>query len=163
MMFPFIKEMFHDIQSLLIIPILVGSFGSIDKRQKAARRLAEILPEDSIYIISSDFCHYGSRFGYSPQFNNDESEISKSIERMDIEGFNCLNNSIDPIECLSKYLNQTRNTICGRNSIILLLEIFKQSKIKGSWELIDYSQSNQIKSSKDCSVSYLAACFKSSK
>lgn len=38
-----------------------------------------------MFVISSDFCHWGKRFSYTP-YNPEHGPIYKSIEHMDKEG-----------------------------------------------------------------------------
>jgi AmmeMemoRadiSam system protein B len=66
------------------------------------------------------------------------------IKNLDLEGFR-------------KYLTETRNTICGRNPIQLMMNIVIQSKqaVKVKW--VDYAQSGKVTNPRDSSVSYAAA------
>ena len=162
MHFPFIYKIFKN-ENIKILPVQVGHFSDDVKRKEAARILSSLIPslkfnDDVVFVISSDFCHYGNRFDYTPCFKNSKLNYSENISRMDKEGFDALN-SEDPIKCFTYYLNTTGNTICGREPILLFLELLKLYKIEGKWNLIDYAQSNFITSLNDSSVSYLSAVF----
>ena len=68
----------------------------------------------------------------------------KLIEKQDLKGF-------------GKYLDDTENTICGRNPIRLLLSTIDHSKLKFNTEFVQYDQSEAVKSKNQSSVSYAAA------
>ena len=71
------------------------------------------------------------------------------IEKMDYEGF-------------WAYLQETKNKICGRHSICVLLNVLKASQTKCGMQFLDYSQSNTVKKYNETSVSYAAiACYMS--
>ncbi len=42
--------------------------------------------EESVFVFSTDFCHWGNKFGY-PNFKGKEENIYKFIEKLDKEGF----------------------------------------------------------------------------
>lgn len=161
MHFPLIHKLFGE-SNINVIPIQVGHFSDSSKLKETANCIAELVPNISsnevLFIVSSDFCHYGHRFDFNPKFSNTFS-ISENISRMDKKALTALNCN-DPIESFKMYLRDTQNTVCGREAIILLLEILKKCSIAGKWHLIDYAQSNSIISLNDSSVSYLAASFK---
>lgn len=153
--FPFIK---YTLPEAEVIPILVGNIGS--DFQSCAEKLAQLLSDDdTALVISSDFCHWGLNYSYSlPLEAYPGSSFSERIAALDREALQC-------IECggsFSEYLERTRNTICGRNPIILGLEVIKLAGLtEGSWEWLSYSQSNQIRNynPSESSVSYVAGAF----
>lgn len=163
MQYPFISKVFGK-SEVKILPIQVGNFLDIAKREYAAETLlkcisANYFSKDVLFVISSDFCHYGTRFDYQPpSFKVSELSLNESISILDHSGFDQLNCS-DPITAFTEYLKFTGNTICGREPILLFLQILDKSNIKGRWEIIDYSQSNILNSAEDHSVSYLSAIY----
>ncbi|KAK0648849.1 MEMO1 family [Cercophora newfieldiana] len=53
-----------------IVPILVGE-GSAEQEKSVGQMLAPYLKDpQNAFIVSSDFCHWGSRFSYRPQYTN---------------------------------------------------------------------------------------------
>ena len=59
-----------------------------------------------------------------------------------------------------QYLKETRNTICGRHPIGILLALIENSKLdRGSLLFLDYSQSTKVISINDSSVSYASAYY----
>ena len=158
MQYPFIKYFLETSKSVPILPILVGQFDTMAQRSLAAKKLLQTLSGVSYQrisiVISSDFCHYGPRFGFNPNLAN---HLHHKIKEMDYEGFEALADKDDPVNRFSNYLHETQNTICGREAILLGLETLKLLNISGQWKLLGYSQSNQAQSPKDSSVSYLSA------
>jgi AmmeMemoRadiSam system protein B len=101
------------------VPILVG-----DLSEDVVTRFAKVLlpyfeRKDVFFSVSSDFCHWGLRFGYTP--NKAKQDISTSISQLDHEGMDIIETK-NALE-FRKYLKRTENTICGRNPILLLLEV----------------------------------------
>lgn len=159
MQFPLISKIFGA-NSTKIVPILVGSFTDLNKRRSTADLILKSIPfENAIFIISSDFCHYGSRFDYTCKFSNNNISLNENISMLDRKGFNTLNEPNSQL-AFSEYLQSSKNTICGREAILLFLDILNQSNLNGRWELIDYAQSNILNSHNDNCVSYLSASFK---
>lgn len=162
MQYPFISKVFGNSQTK-VLPIQVGQFSDILRRKNAAENIVACIPNLSsnevLFVISSDFCHYGTRFNYKPYFKESNVSLSENISIMDHNGFNHLNDP-SPITAFTEYLESTGNTICGREPILLYLQILEKLNLKGRWELIDYAQSNFLTSSNDNSVSYLSAIYK---
>jgi MEMO1 family protein len=117
---------------------------------------AELLTDDpdTIFIISSDFMHFGDRFGYT-YYDPAHGPVHASIAAVDRLG-------MDAIETLKSdqfdlYLKEYRNTICGRNPISILLhtiEALGSSHFK--MKFVHYAQSSACESMQDSSVSYAA-------
>jgi len=65
------------------------------------------------------------------------------IENKDFDGF-------------TDYLNETKNTICGRRPIGVLLNIIENSSLSGALKVrfVQYAQSSQVIDPSDSSVSY---------
>ena len=71
-----------------IVPILVGSLSN-DKEEMYGRLLAKYLADPAnVFVISSDFCHWGSRFSYQ-FYEKGWGEIYQSIQKLD-EMVSCL-------------------------------------------------------------------------
>ncbi|KAJ1674918.1 hypothetical protein EV182_002302, partial [Spiromyces aspiralis] len=136
---PYIYKIFEKkIDQVKLVPILVGNL-SYESEQAFGKLLAPYLQDpESIFIISSDFCHWGSRFRYIVY--SDAEPPSQGIHRLDYKTYNPASlkvpiwksiekldkEGMDIIETMShgdfeKYLRKTRNTICGRHPIGVLL------------------------------------------
>ncbi|KAJ3169122.1 hypothetical protein HDU88_000914 [Geranomyces variabilis] len=143
-----------------VVPILVGSI-STTTETKFGEILAPYLADPSnLFIISSDFCHYGSRFAFTslPNLEVDggkEAPIHKRIEALDKQGMAEIE-SLDH-KRFGNYCKKTKNTICGRHPIgVLLAAVEKLKGTEAKLKFVDYSQSGQAQSPRDSSVSYAA-------
>ena len=130
-----------------IIPILVGD-GTEEQEQAYGQLLAQYLKDPTTaWIISSDFCHWGSRFAYRPIFDNgkirnldadhrdkhpklqpgweqlvgnpDNLKIHEVIEMLD-------KMAMDAVESGAHHefyhvIQQTQNTVCGRHPIGVIM------------------------------------------
>ncbi|KAF3101643.1 hypothetical protein TWF102_004882 [Orbilia oligospora] len=166
-----------------IVPILVGAINT-ETEEKYGKILSTHLdnPENA-FIVSSDFCHWGSRFSYQyyiPQPGKDGmslkskghkvpeggQEIWKSIEGLDRAAIEAIESGKH--ENFVDYLSRTRNTVCGRHPIgVIMAGLEEVLKIrtergedvegKGLFKFVRYEQSSQCKSAEDSSVSYASA------
>lgn len=164
---------YRKIDEVKIVPILVGSI-SERKEQMYGEILAEYLENpENLFIVSSDFCHWGSRFKYTyyTKTNDDDHPIQlgrmneyqisrpihESIKELDHRAINTLESL--SFSDFQTYLGKTRNTICGRHPIAVLLaslEIIGKKKEFSNQTLkcIKYDQSNPCKRYEESSVSY---------
>lgn len=162
--FPFVYKTFDE-HKFKILPIQIGLFLDMSKRISASAVLMQSILkkyqiQDVVFVISSDFCHYGHRFEYIPTPNNDSAySLDDSITQLDLKAFQAINSGEESLQSFLKYLQETSNTICGQEAILLFLEILKFCKIKGRWDLLHYAHSNYLKTRDDHSVSYIAAVY----
>ena len=79
---PFIARVMQNNRDFTVVPILVGSL-SPDKESKYGRIFAKYLSDPSnLFVISSDFCHWGQRFRYT-YYDDKKGEIHESIKALD--------------------------------------------------------------------------------
>lgn len=141
---PFIQTLFPDIP---IIPFISGHL-DVKTAENIAEALSVFWNEDTLWVISSDFTHYGANFSYRPFSSNIPENIKKldmgAIEKIlqfDLKGF-------------SEYMEKTGATICGENPLkILLAEIAKDSA-NLSARLIEYTSSGEMTGDYSHCVSY---------
>jgi AmmeMemoRadiSam system protein B len=107
---------------------------------------------DIVIVVSSDFCHYGPNYGYTM-----EHATATTIRELDMAAFRHI--SEKNVAGFKGYLRETGNTICGRNAIILAMELINALYPLGQWTLLDYQQSSKIQTPSDNSVSYMSACY----
>ncbi|OCH96453.1 UPF0103-domain-containing protein [Obba rivulosa] len=181
---PYIRKVFEG-RDISIVPILVGA---IDREKEASfgAVLAPFLSrEDTFCVVSSDFCHWGARFHYtfyyaepppSPtppirlaQTGVSQALLSKhpihaSISALDHEAMELL--TMPPFTAsqahhnFADYLAKTKNTICGRHPIGVLLGALTALQREGKapkLKWVRYEQSSQCVSVHDSSVSYASA------
>ncbi|KAG6813256.1 hypothetical protein H0H92_012670 [Tricholoma furcatifolium] len=179
---PYVRKVFAG-QDIRIVPIVVGS---ISKQVEAniGTVLAPYLDrDDTIFIVSSDFCHWGTRFSYTyyyPEASpsdtpavrlsrtvspNPANPIYQSIQQLDHEAMDLLSLSPSSAEAahvqFADYLVKTKNTICGRHPIGVLLgalgALERSRNIKPTLKWVRYEQSSACHTIRDSSVSYASA------
>lgn len=136
-----------------IIPIMVGI-----TKQKALEEYGQILApyfdqDDSVFIISSDFCHWGDHFDYQPMDKN--MPIWQFIEKLDRTGMNLIEKN--DIQGFNDYIKNTGNTICGEYPIKVLMNTIKNSKKDLKTQFVKYDQSGKVTEPNDSSVSYASS------
>ncbi|KAI8374614.1 cell motility mediator [Radiomyces spectabilis] len=174
MQFPFIHKIFADkINEVKVVPIMVGSMDASSEK-KAGEALAPYLADPSnLFVISSDFCHWGERFDYYYYFpaanaapfelehNEDiQRPVSDSIRELDHQGMAFIER-LD-LDGFTRYIQKTHNTICGRRPIGVLLATVKalqeqQPHCKQDLKFVKYAQSNAVQHLGESSVSYASA------
>ena len=105
---------------------------------------------DCFFVISSDFCHWGPRFRYTPP---SDGPIHEFIKDLDHRGMRLIQEN--DLEGFKTYLKTTENTICGRNPICLLLAMTRS--LACQIKFVAYAQSSQVIRPNDHSVSYASA------
>ncbi|XP_075195731.1 protein MEMO1 [Anomaloglossus baeobatrachus] len=142
-----------------IVPVLVGAL-SESKEQEFGKLFSKYLADPTnLFVISSDFCHWGQRFRYT-YYDESQGEIYRSIENLDKMGMSIIE-QLDPVP-FSNYLKKYHNTICGRHPIGVLLNAateLQKSGVNMSFSFLNYAQSSQCRSWQDSSVSYAAGAL----
>ena len=137
-----------------IIPLICGGL-DCESAKLAAEALSIYWEPETLWIISSDFTHYGNSFGYLPFTENVPENLKKldlgAVERildLDFKGF-------------SDYLDQTGATICGANPLKLLLKSIELSlpDDKVTAQLINYTNSGELTGDYSHCVSYAGVAF----
>ncbi|KAK5580894.1 hypothetical protein RB653_000918 [Dictyostelium firmibasis] len=157
MQLPYIAKIAEKrLSELSIVPIMVGSL-SVDLEELYGKILAPYFDDpENFFVISSDFCHWGERFSYT-RYENRDVPIYKYIEELDRKAMKIIEGG-DPLQ-FSKYLKETKNTICGRCPIAVMLWIAKNSQFKYNISSVYYEQSSKVTKSSDSSVSYGVLSF----
>ncbi|KAA8491113.1 Protein MEMO1 [Porphyridium purpureum] len=158
MQLPYLAQVFGGVHTVKVVEIMVGSL-SFEQEQQYGRVLAPYIADGStLFVISSDFCHWGRRFRYV-RYEAEHGEIWQSIEKLDHEGIACIR-SLDHAQ-FHAYLGKTKNTICGRHPIGVFLGALEASAVhsRTRFELAQYAQSSRARAQSDSSVSYVAAHF----
>lgn len=148
MQLPFIVSLFGT--SITLVPILVGTL-SPESEQYYGHLLASYLDNpENLFIISSDFCHWGSQYHYTPKIA--EIPIWQTIELLDMHAIEAI--IAQNVVQYHEYFTRTSNTICGRFAIGVLLAAMASASTKFQFRLLDYRQSEQVTDLSQSSVSY---------
>jgi len=137
------------------LPIVPLVCGRIDQATlpSLARTLAALWTPETLWVVSSDFTHYGASFGYLP-FTDD---VCASLERLD-------RGAIERILALdgpgfARYVDETGATICGREPIRLLLAVAAAAAAPPIPRLVDYITSGHLTGDWRHCVSYAGIVF----
>ena len=129
----------------MIVPMLVPRLQESD-RQAAAAVLGDLLDEETLLLVSTDFTHYGRAYGYLP-FTRD---IPEKLERLDAGAILKILAG-DPRPLLD-YGRDTGITMCGLEAAALALACGLPTGYEGA--LIDYRRSGDRDGDYSLSVSY---------
>lgn len=153
---PFLQRIFGSAieRDISVLPVLVGGLHGGDAARAAGAIAAEVAGKHPLFIISSDFTHYGPRFGYMPFKNETASGTAQKVKKLD-EGAIELILKRD-IAGFSSYVERTGTTICGRNPLAIAMAL----PIEGPGaEIIAYDTSGAITGDYENSVSYASIIF----
>lgn len=142
---PFLQS---QLDNFTLLPLVVGS----DTREKELVKIASILKkhtgENTLWIVSADFTHYGPRYGFLPFSDNRREKIRQldfgaidKIKTRDIAGF-------------MNHTRQRARTIDGKNLVPILLQVLKEEPLNIT--VLDYQTSGNLTGSYTNSVSYVA-------
>ncbi|KZW02340.1 UPF0103-domain-containing protein [Exidia glandulosa HHB12029] len=167
---PYIRKAFEGL-NISIVPILVGALDTEGEQSYGALLAPYMSQPDTFTVVSSDFCHWGLRFQYTLHYPNPPPgplaklsrgskppphPIHKSIEALDREAISILERNQHT--AFAEYLRRTRNTICGRHPIGVLLAALETLGGEGQeLKFVRYEQSSQCVDVNDSSVSYASA------
>ncbi len=135
-----------------IVPAVCGQMKCRSIWQ-AADAFASLWDEQTLWVVSSDFTHYGFSFGYVPFHDNVEEGLREldlgaieKIAELDAQGF-------------FNYVERTGATICGAVPITLFLRVLELSGCKLHTRLIEYTTSGAMTGDFEHSVSYASILF----
>ncbi|GAA5903670.1 hypothetical protein JCM8208_003653 [Rhodotorula glutinis] len=201
---PYVRKVFEG-RDIHIVPLLIGSISTASEKRYGALLAPYLADPSTLFVVSSDFCHWGRRFRYThyhPPGSDDVQdgvaltagnfreviggggEVWEGIDKLDHLGMDAIafslsptstaagatNNSKSPSAAhdqFAAYLASTRNTICGRHPIGVVLgalAALERERADGEGEgegergmrceWVRYEQSSRVKSLGDSSVSY---------
>jgi predicted class III extradiol MEMO1 family dioxygenase len=164
----------RDPSSVPLVPIMVGNTDAAAEAHYGSLLAPYLSDPSNLFVISSDFCHWGSRFRYTYYQPPDDSAptnlksssriapdcpIHESIAAVDRE-------SMDAVESGSHrnflaQLRETGNTVCGRHPIGLFMAAVEKAEGlgegRGRFKFVRYERSSLVESVRDSSVSYASA------
>ncbi|PFH54518.1 hypothetical protein AMATHDRAFT_88 [Amanita thiersii Skay4041] len=182
---PYVRKVFES-QDIAIVPIVVGAISQKSETEFGALLAPYLARTDTLFIISSDFCHWGSRFSYTYYYPepvpnesslvrlsrtvapSDSHPIHQSIRQLDHEAMDILtmppSNAKEAHSHFAAYLSRTKNTICGRHPIGVLLGALAALEVANGLhaqlKFVRYEQSSACLTIRDSSVSYASAWIK---
>ncbi len=139
-----------------ILPLVAGGIAPADL-EPLAEMFAAIDSPETLWVVSSDFTHYGSSFRYTPfgptadpaELNRLDREAAERIAARDLDGFR-------------RFLGRTGATICGANPIALYLALLDridpERKISG--EIVATADSGEVTGDYTHVVGYAGILFR---
>ena len=126
---PLLQYYFKD---LPVLPVVCGEM-PLPMIRQAAEVFAAGSGADTLWVISSDFTHYGRNFRYVPFTENIrenlyklDGEAADLIAKRDFDGF-------------VNFLRRTGATICGMFPILLYLAILQAKNSAAVGEVVEYT------------------------
>jgi MEMO1 family protein len=159
-----------------LVPILVGAT-SPSAEKKFGHILAPYLADPgNFFVISSDFCHWGSRFRYTYYHDPITGPPISQLRSVPNGGFP-IHDSIARVDnqCMeaaetgrhdewNRVLEDTGNTVCGRHPIGVMMAAIEEWRTmgwgradKGVFRFVRYERSQLVSRVADSSVSYCSA------
>ncbi|ORZ02906.1 MEMO1 family [Syncephalastrum racemosum] len=166
---PYTAKIFQSkLKDIKIVPILVGSIEDTQEKSYGELLAPYLNDPKNLFIISSDFCHWGLRFSYTYYRPRPDARgvrlsardlqelptpIHQSISDLDHQGMRLI--EAQDHAGFTEYLEETSNTICGRHPIGVLMcaldALSQQGKVV---KFTKYAQSSPCQKVQDSSVSY---------
>lgn len=165
-----------------VVPIVVGMLTRETAADFAAMLAPLLADSGTIAVVSSDFCHWGLRFAYTRYQAPDRAPVTltqrtprevyshfpihASIAALDRQAMDKISRADGDMraaaEAFAQNLALTRNTVCGRNPIYLLLHALAAlgDTHRFACRFTHYEQSSACDSVMDSSVSYAAAVIR---
>lgn len=150
-----------------IVPILVGDNNGA-KEKEFGQLLAKYLEDPgNAFVVSSDFCHWGSRFSYTAYVPSaDKLDQLRMLSRKSTDTETPIHEGIKVLDELAmgavasgehdkfvENLKVTKNTVCGRHPIGVTMAAM-EAVGAGPFQLLRYERSSLVERLDDSSVSY---------
>jgi AmmeMemoRadiSam system protein B len=141
------------VPDVAVVPLLCGSL-SPDDHVGAAELLDDLSGADTVVLVSSDFTHFGARFGYEPFRPRGAAEARQLLRELDMGAIEAALEG-DPA-AFRDYIERTGATVCGRVPIEAFLT-WALPRLRG--RLLAYATSLDVTGDYDHCVSYAALAF----
>lgn len=147
---PFLQRALPDVS---VVPLLIGRLEGDDCASVSAL-LDRLADPGTVFLVSSDFTHFGRRFGYLPFEPADADDARRLLRDLDM-------GAIEPVlrcdpAAFQEHLARTGDTVCGREPIAAFLG-WARAGLRGV--LLDYRTSLDVTGEYDHCVSYAAIGF----
>ncbi|KAI0126617.1 MEMO1 family [Xylariales sp. AK1849] len=164
----------HEAQYPTIVPIMVGDNNGPEEKAFGTVLAPYLKDPDNAFVVSSDFCHWGSRFSYTRY--TPEGDVKKITSLRSTPSNPPIHESIKLLDQLAmdaietgkhdEFVNNlahTKNTVCGRHPIgvaMAALEALAEGNPeagKHRFKFVRYERSSLVEDISDSSVSYASA------
>jgi AmmeMemoRadiSam system protein B len=141
---PFLQRVLHE--GVPVLPVLMGGGASGDDAARVAEAIEPLRTAGTLVVVSSDFTHFGPRFGYVP-FTDD---VPRRLRELDLSAVGAI--EAGDADAFATLVRTTGATICGHRAIEVLLRLSSP----GAARLCEYDTSGRMTGAWDHSVSYAA-------
>ncbi|KAH7406316.1 MEMO1 family [Phaeosphaeria sp. MPI-PUGE-AT-0046c] len=157
--------------SVPLVPIMIGNTSPTTESHLGALLAPHLSDPTSLFVISSDFCHWGSRFRYTyyqppsgaPTHLKSASKIHRdwaiheSIAAVDQESMDAVESGSH--DAFLEQLRESGNTVCGRHPIGVFMAAVEKLGVQGTGRMkfVRYERSGLVEDVGDSSVSYASA------
>jgi AmmeMemoRadiSam system protein B len=142
--------------SFCLVPILAGET-TAPMEQRLAQKLAPLDDGKTLFVVSSDFTHYGPSYHYTP-FGPSAAAAHDKIADMQRQAIGLLEKK--DAAGFRRFLAATGATICGRRGISVLLELLPRIAPQAQSVLLaQYASSELPGTPGDDSVWYVALAY----
>jgi AmmeMemoRadiSam system protein B len=128
-----------------VVPILMGGGASADDAARVAEAIDALRAASTLVVVSSDFTHFGPRFGYVP-FTDD---VPRRVRELDLAAVAAV--EAGDAAAFASLVRTTGATICGHRAIEVLLKLSSPGL---AGRLAEYDTSGRMTGAWDHSVSY---------
>ncbi|HXQ20453.1 MAG TPA: AmmeMemoRadiSam system protein B [Candidatus Acidoferrales bacterium] len=147
---PLLQSVLPDVR---VVPALLGDLTRNDQ-STVAGVLEQLVDDETIVIVSSDFVHYGSRFGYLPFPAAGPEAVRARLRELDM-------GAVDRVRAgdaagFRRYVADTGATICGRTPISVFLTMHAARTVG---QLLTYYTSLDVTGDYEHCVSYASIAF----
>ena len=134
-----------------IVPLVIGTLGQ-DQMGMCARAISQLMDDETLLVLSSDFTHYGVDFDYTPYGTGGGAEVRKQVAAVDAEAFALA--AKGDADGFAAFVKRTGATICGHVPIELALRSFPRGT---TLDKVRYATSSDGDGDYSRFVCYLAA------
>jgi AmmeMemoRadiSam system protein B len=136
-----------------VVPALIGDLDASDLAA-AATALRQLDDGTTLFVVSSDFVHYGWRFGYTPFLPDGPEAVRMGLRTLDMGAIDRI--CAGQTSAFQQYVTETGATICGRVPIALFLSLCAQ---RSPGEILMYYTSLDVTGDYEHCVSYASIAF----
>lgn len=146
------------------VPILVGNL-TPDKVRWYGKFLSKYLTDpDNLFIITSNFCHWGAKYDYQ-YWDKGYGSLSENIRHLDMKAMKTIKEI--NLQSFITYFRFYGNTICGKFAIQVLiaavehlnsLSLEDPSKPRYNFRFLEHYMTSRPQYMHDSSISYVSGC-----
>jgi AmmeMemoRadiSam system protein B len=136
-----------------IVPGLLGDL-TVDDQRAVAGTLQQLVDDETIVVVSSDFVHYGRRFGYLPFPPDGPESVRTRLRHLDMGAIALV--CAGDVAGFRTYVADTGATICGRTPVSVFLTMHAP---RTAGQLLTYYTSLDVTGDYEHCVSYASIAF----